>query len=295
MIDFLSQLLALVILIGGAWLGYQRWVKPHADKTDLQGRGRLMLIVLTFMGGLLGSPFWWLDARQSFSWDLPPLASRMLASAGLSFTVGCFLCLGRPTVRRVRLVLLLTAAYLAPLVVAILIFHLDRFDFSAPITYVFFLIAASITVGAIWYLFRQPTVVHDNALDSSPSSGAMKVWMGILALLMTLWGLALFLTDNGPSDLIWAWPGDLLTSRLIGVMLLTIAVGAAYSLRFADASRMMSWVTATYGLGLAVASAWNALGGKPIKVSYLVVFGAVFLVSAVLLMAEKRRTADEHG
>ena len=30
MFDFLSQLSALALLIGGAWLGYQRWVKPHA-------------------------------------------------------------------------------------------------------------------------------------------------------------------------------------------------------------------------------------------------------------------------
>jgi hypothetical protein len=288
MVDLFLQLLALVILLGGVWFGYRRWVKPHADKTDLQSRGLLMLIVLTFMGGFLGSSFWWFDAAQSFAWDLPPLASRMLASAGWSFAAACLYCLQRPTVRRVRLVLLLTAVYLAPLVAAVFLFHLDRFNFAAPITYGFFILAGSITVMTVWFLFRQPTILRDDALDSAPSSVTLKGWMGALVVLTGVWGAALFVTDGGPSDLIWVWPGDLLTSRLIGVMLLALASGAAYSLPQADTARAMLWVTATYGLGLAVASAWNALDGKPIKVSYLIAFGIVFLVSAGMLVGERR-------
>ena len=287
MFDLLLQFLALVVLLGGAWFGYRRWVKPHADKTDLPGRGLLMLLVFTFMGGFLGSPFWWFDAAQSFAWDLPPLASRMLASAGWSFAAACFICLGRPTARRVRLVLLLTAVYLAPLVIAVFLFHLNRFNFAAPITYGFFGLAGSITFATVAYLFRQPTILKDEALDSAPSSVMVKAWMGVLVVVMGTWGLALFVTDSGPSALIWVWPGDLLTSRLIGVMLLTIATGAAFSLPRADASRMMLWVTATYGLGVAIASAWSVLEGKPIKESYLIVFGVVFLVSAGMLVRER--------
>jgi hypothetical protein len=63
--------------------------------------------------------------------------------------------------------------------------------------------------------------------------------LGLVAAVTALWGLALFVTDSGPSGSIWVWPGDLLTSRLIAVMLLTIAVGAVYALRSVDVSRVM--------------------------------------------------------
>jgi hypothetical protein len=88
--------------------------------------------------------------------------------------------------------------------------------------------------------------------------------------------------------LIWAWPGDLLTSRLIAVMLLTIAVGALYSLRQADASRVMLGVIAVYGFGVTLANLWNALAGKPINLLYVAAFGAMFLVSTALSLAERR-------
>jgi len=68
-------ILGLLILLAGVYAGYQRRVAPH--DLDLQGKGLLLLIALTFIG--------------SFAWDVPPLASRMLASAGWSLAVVCFL------------------------------------------------------------------------------------------------------------------------------------------------------------------------------------------------------------
>jgi hypothetical protein len=46
---------------------------------------------------------------------------------------------------------------------------------------------------------------------------------------------------------------------------------------------MMLLITMTYSLGLALASLWNTLAGKPVKESYLVVFGIIFVISTVLL------------
>ena len=80
-----------------------------------------------------------------------------------------------------------------------------------------------------------------------------------------LWGLALFVTDDGPWGLIWVWPGDLLTSRLIAVMLLTIASGAVYALRYADVSRVMLGVIAVYGFGVMLANLWNILANLPVN------------------------------
>jgi hypothetical protein len=81
MLDLFWQAVGAGLLISGVVWGYRRWVRPHSA-LDMQGRGLVLLIALTFMGGFIGSPFWWLDVAQSFAWDLPPLASRMLAAAG---------------------------------------------------------------------------------------------------------------------------------------------------------------------------------------------------------------------
>ena len=114
----------------------------------------------------------------------------------------------------------------------------------------------------------------------------MRIWLVIVAIVTALWGMALIATDSGPSELIWVWPGDLLTSRLIGVMLLTIAAGAVYSLPARGTARPMLAMILTYGLGLSLASLSIALLGKPVKLSYAVVFAIIFIVSGVLLLRE---------
>ncbi len=278
--SLLFQIVGLVLLLAGLGVGYRRWVKPHASTLDWQGKGLLLLVILALMGGFIGSPFWWIDDPRSFSWDLPPLASRMLASAGWAFVVVCFQVLERPTDRRLRLVLLLLFVYLSPLALAAPLFHLDRFDPAAPITYGFFAIVGLMTVSTLWYLLRQPRIFPDSAADLRQPARAVRGWLGIVAVVTALWGLALLITDSGPSPLVWSWPGDLLTSRLIAVMLLTIAAGSLYSLNARGLARPMLAMNAVYGLGLSIASLWNALAGKPVKWSYAVVFGVVFLVSS---------------
>jgi hypothetical protein len=280
MADLLAQFLGLLALLGLVAWGYRRWVKPR--DADLRGKGMLLLIVMTLVGGLLGSTGWWIDDPRSFSWDLPPLASRMLASAAWAFGVASFAALERPVPHRTRLVLIMLATYLAPLLVAIVLFHLDRFDLSAPITYAFFTIVLLMTILAVWYLLRLPLIIPDTSTDSLSSSPLVRVWLGFVAAVTALWSLALFVTDDGPSKLIWVWPGDLLTSRLIAVMLLTLAVGVVYSLRHADVSRLMLGVIAVYGFGVALANLWNALARLPVNFSYVAAFGTMFLVSTIL-------------
>jgi hypothetical protein len=282
------QVIGLLLLIGGMWFGYWQWIRPHNAVLTTAGLGLLILVDATMMGGLIGSPFWWTDQLWSFSWDLPPLASRMLGAAGLSFFAVSLMALRRPVYRRLRLILILLVIYLAPLVVVILLFHLNRFDFKAPITYGFFAIAAPMTVAALWYLFRQPVILSDEARDSFPASVVIQFWLWVVAFITGLWGLALFVTDNGPTALIWTWPGDLLSSRLIGVMLLTICVGALYAFRTADASRMMLVMILVYSLGLTLAALWNIFFGLPIKPLYTAIFGVICVVTTVLFVTDKQ-------
>jgi hypothetical protein len=275
----LIQVAGLVLLAAGVWLGYRRWVHPRTD-LDMQGRGLLLLLTLTCVGGAVGLPVWWADQPWAFSWDLPPLAGRMLGAAAATFVVLCIIVLERPAAPRLRLVLWLLAVYLVPLVGAILLFHLGSFDFSSPVTYVFFLIAAGMSAAAVWFLVRFPSGLP--AERSEPPS-LMRSWLIGIAAVTALWGLALFVTDRGPLSLLWVWPGDLLTSRLIAVMLLAIASGAIVSLRSADTARLMLIALLTYGLGIVLAAVWGAVSGAPIQLAYLAVFGAIALGSAAVL------------
>jgi hypothetical protein len=293
MMALFFQFIMLGGLVAAMAIGYALAIRPRG-RLGIQQTGALLLTLLALIGGSAGSILWWFDLPFGFAWDLPPLASRMLAAAGVSFGVLCLFALIRPTFGRLRLVMVCLFIYLAPLAAAIILAHLDRFDPTAGITYAFFAIAIGMAVVATGYLLRPVRVLEDTAEDRIPPRLGVKTWLAAVAVLTGLWGLALFLTDQGPSSLVWVWPGDLLSSRLIGVMLLTIAGGSLYSLRRAGLSRLMLAMIVTYSLGLAAAALWSVLLGQPVKPAYVMVFGLVCVVSAVLLAGDlvlRRKTA----
>ncbi|MFN8372282.1 MAG: hypothetical protein U0694_05320 [Anaerolineae bacterium] len=281
------QFLGLCALIAGVAGGYWLWIRPRAAELSMQSAGLLWLIILTFMGGIIGSSGWWFDEPSSFAWDLPPLASRMLASAGWAFGAASFMTLRQPTARRVRLTLLMLLTYLLPLAIAIIFFHLERFDPNAPITYAFFIFVVAMVIPCIWFLLRPPTIGTDSPQDTIPSSSRTRLWLTLVGTLMGLWGLALFITDSG-TDLIWVWPGDLLTSRLIAAMLLTIALAAFYSRAYADSARVALVTIVVYGVGVILSNLASLLADKPMKLAYVVVFGAAALISFGLLLVPER-------
>jgi len=282
-------ILALFLLAAIEYAGYYTWIRPIAARLTRAGKLLLMLVILTLAGGFIGAFSWWFNIPGAFGWALPPLAGRMLASAGWSFAFVSWIALQRPTWRRLRLILWMLAIYLTPLLVLLLVFHLNRLDFTQPITYPFLAVALVLPGGAIGFLIRQPVVLPDTPQDLVPASQLSRAWLGLVAAISAAWSLALFFTDHGPSNGVWAWPGDLLTSRLIAVMLFTIAIAGIYSLARFDTARIMSGVTLIYGLGLALASAWNILAGKPVNLLYLVVFGLIALGSAIVLINGKSR------
>ena len=280
--DIAVQILGLLVFFAVIAGAYWRWVRPH--NINLETKGALLLIIGTMVGGLVGSTGWWFDVPQAFSWDLPPLASRMLAAAGWSFGAATFMTLQSPTMSRIRLVLLMLAVYLIPLAAAIVLFHLNRFDPNAPITYAFFIIVRGLVIQTLWYLVRCPLVLTESN-SILPPAQPIRLWLMIVALVTALWGVALFVTDSGPINLIWVWPGDLLSSRLIAVMLLTVTTAALYSLNNADVARVTLVVMIVYGFGAALANLWSITAGKPVQPLYALVFAVIGLVSLVMLRA----------
>jgi hypothetical protein len=61
----LVQFLGLFALLGLAALGYRHWISNR--QVGIQGKGMLLLSVVTLVGGLLGSIGWWIDDPRSFS------------------------------------------------------------------------------------------------------------------------------------------------------------------------------------------------------------------------------------
>lgn len=255
-------------------VGYIRWISP---RTTLSASARLALsvILLTLVGGLLGGVFWWVDEPGSFSWDLPPLVGRMLAAAAWAFALVCFMALENPTRSSTRLVLWMLFIYLAPIAVAAVAFHLDRFNPAAFITYGFFGTVVLLTTASTFFLLAPPHDITDKDSTSpaaDPIKPLVKLWLTFVATITGLWGVCLFVTDIGATKLIWTWPGDLLSSRLIAVMLFTICGGALLSLKSKAEARMMLAVTAVYGAGVTIAGLWNVTVGKPLPIAYIAVF-----------------------
>ena len=133
-------------------------------------------------------------------------------------------------------------------------------------------------------------VVASRAATLTPGT---RFWLWAVAIVAGLWGLALAPTDSGFSPLIWVWPGDLLSSRLIAVMLFTLTAGAIYSLRAPDTVGITLGAWSVYGFGVVLANGWNLLGGKPVKEAYAIAFLLLAMVSLFLLWRSWR--ADAQG
>ena len=279
---------AIAVLAMIEWWGIRRWVQPH-EPLSSNARLAMMLVILTMAGGFIGAFSWWADVQGGFAWDVPPLASRFLASAGWSFAFAAWMAVTLPTDRRLRLVLLMLFVYLAPLAVALLVLHLDRLDFAAPITYPFLAVVALLVVGPLIGLVRPPSVMPLSSVDEERASPLVRTWLVAVAAVTGAWSVALFAADTGPTSAIWVWPGDGLSSRLIGAMLLTISLAGLYAAPRRDTARIMTGVTLVYGIGLAVGSAWNAMAGKPVPVTYLLAFASI-AAGSLLVLARDRAT-----
>ena len=283
MTGYLIQGSAFLLFVCAVLISHRTFIRPYRSLLDSENSSLLLLLTLTFWGGLLGSPLWWMNFPWSFSWALPPLAGRMLASAGVAFAALSLMVLRRPTPRRLHLILICLTAYLVPLVCTILMFHLQRFNFSVPITYGFFAIAGGMAVATLWFYFGFGGMKPILPDEDPGTHSVVETWLWAVGLMTGLWGAALFAIDNGPLKQIWIWPGDPLTTRLIGSMLITIAWGALFSRKHADVARMMLVFMMIYGLGAGLANLWNVLAGKPIKLFYFVFFLDVGLISTLLL------------
>jgi len=274
----------MVLLAGSITLGYVLWIKPIEGRLDARSKAALVFILLTLSGAFWGALPWWLDEKATFSWDLPPLASRMLGAAAFAFVVAGLHTLIRPTNDKLRLMLYMIAIYLVPLAIAIFAFHLDRFDFDEPVVWGFFPLVVLMCGASLYFLLDPPSVGFEGPTTAGAAQGLINVWFVAVAVVTVLWGMALFLTDDGFSNEVWVWPGDLLSSRLIGAMLLTLAATAIYAIARPSTTTMALSVIATYGLAGALANIWQDFLDKPVKDDYVMVLGAVGLVSLSLLL-----------
>lgn len=267
--------LALLLMAIAGHLAYRRWRGAEVGG----GFARLVLIVLT-IGGALGAPLWWAGAPSAFPWALPPLAGRMLAAAAVAFAVLGVRVLERPTPARVGLQAIAAEVYLAPLVVAIVALHLERFDWSRPVSWGFFAIATFLAFGAARLVGRDPAAV-------APDRAVVAVY-GLMAAVLGVLALALFLVPATPIPWLFPWAADPLTSRLIAVMPATLAASFLLAARDRSLVADVGWFAFTYGVGVVVASAMQVAAGKPLLGAYIAVFGLGGLVGGWGAWRERR-------
>ncbi len=283
------QLVGLGLLFAGV---AAVWIYNARRGVDLSKAGQklyLLLAAFTIVGGFVGSTAWWIDHPASFAWDLPALASRLLAAAALAFGVAGFTVLLAPTRAHARYHALMIAIYLAPLAIMIVLVHLDRFNLSAPITTAFFAIVVPMVLASLWLLAFPVGLVAGPADDGTPPMAVVSL-LRTVAVVFGVWGVALFVTDTGPSALVWVWPGDLLTSRLIAVMPLTLAATALASTRSGLLAHTTLILITVYGIAGSIAGLLNAAAGKPVPLLYVAAF-AIFGIAAAVLLLRGRGTA----
>ncbi|MCK0169477.1 hypothetical protein MWU53_00230 [Aliiroseovarius sp. S1123] len=294
MTSFVWQIVGMVLLFGTVWLGNFLWRHRLGHRPSRVEALAAFVLLGTLAGGFWGAFAWWQNLPYAFSWPLPGLAARMLAAAGWSFALASALALWRPYPTHLRLVLLMLWVYLAPLTAAILTQHLDRFDFTREVTVAFFIIVVLLLVTSSFSLLALPR--QDLGTEEPPNS--LSSWaLGLIGAVAGLWAVTLFLKPDGPWPLIWPWPGDALTTRLIASMFLTIAVGAIAARPDQQLGRTVFWTTITYGVGVVIAGVAHVMTAEPSPMgysdvtwpkSYMTVWGVLGAIAAVALVGSWR-------
>lgn len=275
------QLIGLVLLVLGVAVG-EGQMQRRMPMTGAMRQAR-QVALLSGIGGLIGATAWGQNLPYAFAWALPPMAARFLAVAAVAFGVVALRAAWIGSVGHLRMIAVILLTYLGPLAGAVVLLHLDRFNPASPTTYVFFVIVAGMLAAAFLAMIRLP---YD---ERGLSSGML----GLLGGLAGLWGLVLFAWPAGPWPLIWPWPQDPLTTRLIAAMFLTIAAACLFA--EGRAERRTAYILCIiYGAGIALVVSLALWTGKPGSWAYLTFWTFVAIVAVRGLVSE-RAISPAHG
>ena len=275
------QVIGLALLVLGMGLG-EGILQRRMPMTGALQQAR-MLALLAGVGGLVGAAAWGQNLPYAFAWALPPMAARFLAVAAVAFGLVALRAAWIGTVGHLRMVAVMLLVYLGPFAGAVLFLHLDRFDPTSPVAYAFFGVVVCMVIAALLTMIRVP---YD---ERGLSSGML----GLVGSLAGLWGLVLFLWPSGPWPIMWPWPQDPLTTRLIAAMFLTIA--AACHIAEGRQERRTAYILCfIYGIGIALVEALALWLGKPGSWAYLL-FWTFVAVEAVRGLVSERAASPTHA
>jgi hypothetical protein len=275
------QYTAFVILIVGMFVGNR--ILAKRERTPSAARAE-RVVLLTMLGGFLGAPFWWSGDPDAFAWTLAPLAGRFLGAAGIAFGVACFMVLRKPDTRQYRLVGWMLAAYMAPLAVAIVLFHGNGLDMSKTASWGFVLIVTVLLIGSAWLLVTQKEMVADH-----PPSVFSEWVLTKIGTIAGLWGAALYVWPDGPASSVWLWAKDPLTSRLIASMFMTIAIATLIGHGHARSAEIVLATTVVYASGICLGVAASFIAGKPVPLGYMAFWLFAGIAAAIAYKRSERR------
>jgi hypothetical protein len=203
----------------------QRFIRERFLGDDVPFLVRFLTVAL-LTGGLIGGITNFLLLPGFWTWEMPPLAYRFLASAAAAYVVGAAITLTRPRWAESELLMVTVIVYGILLVGAVLL-QPTLIDWSSGITWAFVSIvgpALLISIGYIW-------AMRDRASSETTQrlGAALGIYLLVVGLLALAVGALVFAVPK-QSGFIWPWAAldvwKLLDSRLIACMLLTIGAGA---------------------------------------------------------------------
>jgi hypothetical protein len=229
--------------------------------TDLTRELRAMLFAfagLALVAGFLLFPLAE-ETDRFFSWTIqPPLTAAFMGAAywaafvliGWTARTGTWEA-ARPT--------LVPVTAIALLLLGATLLHLDKFDFDSIFGWFWLVVYCIVPPALAVLVWRQARRPAGPAPSGTPIPPALRVLLGVQALVMGAIGVVMFIEPSTAEDL-WPWALTPLTARAVSAFLIGFAAAAAYAAADNRAERFGGAAYSYAALGvleLAAAALWR--------------------------------------
>ncbi|MBC7878515.1 MAG: hypothetical protein H7Y59_15195 [Anaerolineales bacterium] len=200
---------------------------------------------------IAGSVFFLPDlVRPHWPWVIAPFNAGFVGAVYLgSFTATALMVLHNRWAPA-RIVLPMIFVF-TTIVLGIILFNLDKFDFQNPVTFVWILFYIALPINSAYHLWLLRDLAPANA---HPTNERWRYFLFAFAALLGLYGLTLIVAPVAASAF-WPWPIDAFHGQMYSGAFITMAVG---SYLIARKAASVEWQT--LGLTLIVIAATSIVG-----------------------------------
>lgn len=237
--------------------------QPTEARPTTPGMQRMLLIAAALVL-IIGLPTYvWADRTDTlFSWTVnPPLTAAFLGAGYLASMIVEYLASRERVWANARIavpaVLLFTT-----LTTIVTLRHLDKFHFGSEfsaftrlVTWVWLVVYVVVPPVLAYLWYRQTRTPGEDPDRQALLPGAMRMVLGVQAVIMTAIGAALYIAPVSVAERLWPWTLSALTGGAVGAWLLGVGVGVAHLIGENDLRRVVVWMRAyaIYGVLVLIA------------------------------------------